>query len=95
MFQFVTVAKVKEGTLDFITKAANVLAEETRKEKGNIYYYLLQALEAPDTLIFVEAWEDEADFQGHANGAPCKKFGETMDPSLAGPVQAYPCRVIA
>jgi len=94
MFQCVTVAKIKEGTLDSIIKAANILAEATRKEEGNIYYYLLQAADAPDTLIFSEAWEAEANFLAHVQGAPCKKFGETMDPSCTGAPQIYPCKVL-
>jgi|GEM_PF-4582766 len=94
MFQCITVAKIKEGTLDSIIKVANILAEATRKEEGNIYYYLLQAADATDTLIFSEAWEAEANFLAHVQGAPCKKFGETMDPSMAGAPQIYPCKVL-
>lgn len=95
MFQCVTVAKVKDGTLDSIVKAANILAEAARKETGNIYYNLLQSVQATDTLVFVEAWENDSDFQAHVNGAPCKKFGETMDPSLVEAPQIYPCTVLA
>lgn len=95
MFQHILVVKIKEGTLDSIAKAANIAAEATRTEPGNIFYNLLQSAEAEDTLIFAEGWEKESDFLAHVNGAACKKFGETMDPSLAGVPQAYACRVLA
>ncbi len=94
MFQCITVAKIKDGTLDEIIKAANILAEATRKEAGNIYYYLLQPANAKDTLIFSEAWESEANFLTHVEGAPCKNFGKIMDPSSAGAPQIYPCNVL-
>lgn len=95
MFQHVLIAKIKEGTLDSIVKAANLLAEAAKKEPGYVYYNVLQSLEAADTLIFVESWETDSDFQAHVNGAPCITFGETMTPSLAGAPQAYACRVLA
>ncbi|UWG98929.1 antibiotic biosynthesis monooxygenase [Dehalobacter sp. DCM] len=95
MFQHILVVKIKEGALDSIIKAANIAAEATRKEPGNIFYNLLQPVEAADTVIFVEGWENESDFLVHVNGAACQKFGETMDPAVAGVPQAYACRVLA
>lgn len=94
MYQCITVAKIKEGALDEVVKAVKILAEATRKEPGNIYYYLLKASNSTNTIIFSEAWEAEANFLAHVKGAPCKKFGETIQPVSEGAPVTYPGEVL-
>lgn len=55
---------VTEG-FDEVTAAMLELAAETRKEDGCISYDVYTSNAAPDTLVTVEVWRDQASLDGH------------------------------
>ena len=85
MYQCISVAHLKEGTLDTVLEAAKILVEATRKEPGLIYYNVVLSDDNPDTIIMVEKWEEKSNFIAHVQGAPCAAFGKVIDPNCAEP----------
>ena len=48
---------VPEKNIDKYLEIAKKLAEETRKEKGNIFYEMIQDKNNKKVLAFIEKWE--------------------------------------
>lgn len=49
---------VLEKNIDKYLEIAKKLAEETRKEKGNIFYEMVQDKNNRSVLAFIEKWEN-------------------------------------
>ena len=60
-----TIAKV--GYEDKVREALEALIEPTRKERGVIQYEMYRDLKEPRRFVFIERWENEANFNAHVN----------------------------
>ncbi len=60
---------VKEEHLEQFLENAALLVEASRQEEGNLSYDLLEDLEDPCHLTYVERWEDEKAIAYH-NASP-------------------------
>ena len=69
MIVIVAKSKLKPGTAQDFIEAAKPLIEASRAEAGNISYELFVDVKDPDTLTFVERWQDEAAIASH-NSSP-------------------------
>jgi len=49
---------VPEKNIDKYLEIAKKLAEETRKENGNIFYEMIQDTNNKNVLAFIEKWEN-------------------------------------
>ena len=49
---------VPEKNIDKYLEIAKKLAEETRKEKGNIFYEMIQDVNNKNIFAFIEKWEN-------------------------------------
>ncbi|MDU1909860.1 putative quinol monooxygenase [Fusobacterium sp.] len=49
---------VPEENIDKYLEIAKKLAEETRKENGNIFYEMIQDTNNKNVLAFIEKWEN-------------------------------------
>lgn len=56
---------LKPGSLKAVLAAAAPCLQATRKETGCFFYDLHQSVSDPDTLIFVERWQDRAALDAH------------------------------
>lgn len=59
--------KIKETETTEILKLLPTLAEETRKEAGNLYYAIYQSESNPNELILHERYADAAAQEAHRN----------------------------
>jgi len=65
MIYLIATLKIKPGSLPAIEQAVAPCIEATRKEKGCISYDLFQSTTDPETLTFVERWENQAAVDAH------------------------------
>lgn len=49
---------IQAGQMDTVKAALTELAQETRKEPGNIEYLILEDTETPNTMFSIEKWEN-------------------------------------
>ncbi|MFT3701149.1 MAG: putative quinol monooxygenase [Agriterribacter sp.] len=66
--------QVKEGQLESVLSLLAALAEESRKEEGNLFYKIHQSLSDTHTLILSEAYADETALDVHRGSAHFKNF---------------------
>lgn len=57
--------QVKAGELDKVLSLITQAAEQSRAEKGNLFYKINQSTTDPNTLILAEAYRDEAAIESH------------------------------
>ena len=94
MYTCTTIGRLKEGKLDEVLKAAASLAAATRKQKGNVYYYVFVPEGSENCFATTEGWETRADFEehvGHADDAsdPLHIFNETVLPASAAEPEIF------
>lgn len=56
---------VPEKNIDKYLEIAKKLAEETRKENGNIFYEMIQDINNKNVLAFIEKWENREVLDKH------------------------------
>ena len=44
---------------------ASGIAEDTRKEPGNLRYQYFQPLDDPETILLIDSWKDQAAIDAH------------------------------
>jgi quinol monooxygenase YgiN len=59
--------KIKASHTEAIIKLLPELAEETKKEKGNLLYTVYQSKSDPNELILHERYTDEEALEAHKN----------------------------
>ena len=79
-------AFVKKDSLRTFLNAAKVLAENTRKEEGNLYYHYYQDPEDSTQLLFVEEFRTEAALGIHSGSLYFQAFVRTVTPMLSKPL---------
>ena len=86
MYTCTTIGKLKEGKLEEVLKAAEVLGAATRKQKGNVYYYVYIPEGRPNCFATTEGWETKVDFEAHVGHTddpsdPLRRFNEIVLPA--------------
>ena len=56
------------------------LAEDSRKEAGNLRFDVVQQTNRPNHFTVVEAWKDRAAFDAHGMAAPTRRFRDQLAP---------------
>lgn len=65
MIKIVAKNYVKPECVQAFKDAAKELIEKSRAEEGNIFYTLNVSRNDPNTLVFIEAWKDQAAIEFH------------------------------
>lgn len=65
MIKIVAKNYVKPECVQAFKDAAKELIEKSRAEEGNIFYTLNVSKNDPNTLVFIEAWKDQAAIEFH------------------------------
>jgi len=83
MIAIVAKFKVKEGKMDDVIKAFEVIVPHVRKEEGTLHYTLNKDNANPNTLIVMERYRDQDALRTHGKSPHfaelSKKFGELLD----------------
>jgi quinol monooxygenase YgiN len=81
----IVLAKItaKENMANNIINEAQGLIKATRAEKGNIEYNLYAPADDPNTLLFVEKWEEKKDLESHIEQPHFVNFGPAIGDYLA------------
>jgi quinol monooxygenase YgiN len=61
------------------------LAAASRKEDGNLRFQVVQERQRPNRFVVIEAWKDQAAFDGHRKGKPYAEFNEKLGPIRNAP----------
>lgn len=94
MYTCTTIGNLKEGKLDEVLKAAEALGAATRKQKGNVYYYVYVPEGRENCFATTEGWEAKADFEEHVGHAddpsdPLHIFNKVVGPASAAEPQIF------
>jgi quinol monooxygenase YgiN len=54
------------------------LAAASRKENGNLRFHVVEEQQRPNRFVVIEAWKDQAAFEGHRKGKPYAEFNEKL-----------------
>jgi quinol monooxygenase YgiN len=77
-------AAVYGATYVEVAPGANALAllkalsVASRKEDGNLNFQVVQERQRPNRFVVIEAWKDQAAFEGHRKGKPYADFNEKL-----------------
>ena len=61
------------------------LVTASRKEEGNLRFQMVQERQRPNRFVVIEAWKDQAAFDGHRKGKPYAEFNEKLGPIRNAP----------
>jgi quinol monooxygenase YgiN len=61
------------------------LAAASRTEDGNLRFQVVQEHERPNRFVVIEAWKDQAAFEGHRKGKAYAEFNEKLGPIRNAP----------
>ena len=80
--------RVKSGKKDeLIEKVYTELIEETRKEKGLVFYDLHVLVDNPDVIAMIETWETMADLEAHLNSDHFNRLAPLAAPYCSEPTR--------
>lgn len=65
MITIVAKSKIKQGKKDEFLALAEELVQESRKEKGCKSYNVYQDINDPDTISFIEVWDNREALKLH------------------------------
>ncbi len=74
MIKIISKNMLKDGKKDEFIKLTEELIEKTRKEDGCISYKLLEDINNPLILTFVEDWKDEEAIKNHNSSEHFKRI---------------------
>ena len=58
------------------------LAEDSRKDPGNLMFEVVQQTSRPNHFTVVEVWKNHKAFAAHGIAAPTRQFREKLGPML-------------
>ena len=61
------------------------LSAASRNEDGNLRFQVVQERDRPSRFVVIEAWKDQAAFEGHRKGKPYAEFNEKLGPIRNAP----------
>ena len=65
MLKVIATTNVKEGCMEQYLAGVKELVEKSQAEEGNVMYTLNRVKDAPNKLIIMEIWKDQAAFEFH------------------------------
>jgi len=65
MIEVISKIVAKKDKVDELIAVFKEMIEPTKEEKGYIKYEMYQDIKEPDTLIVLEQWEGQDDFDNH------------------------------
>ena len=87
--------RARSERVDEVRELLCSLVGPTRKESGCVSYDLLQNREDPTDFTFVEEWESEAAFEGHAASDHIKAIGPKLASVVADPPEIRTYSVVS
>lgn len=87
MITIIAAFEVHPDKTDEFVKHAIDVTRETRKERGNLSYKILQSEEKNGNFTFLEEWLNNAAIEQHGNSKHFTKFMEDIKPLLKGDVR--------
>ena len=73
-----TYVEVAPGATSQGIELLKALAAASRKEDGNLRFQVVQERQRPNRFVVIEAWKDQAAFEGHRKGKPYAEFNEKL-----------------
>jgi quinol monooxygenase YgiN len=73
-----TYVEVAPGATSQGIELLKALAAASRKEDGNLRFQVVQERQRPNRFVVIEAWKDQAAFDGHRKGNPYAEFNEKL-----------------
>ncbi len=87
MITIIAKFEVQSDKTDEFIKHAIDVTRETRKERGNLSYKILQSEEVSGGFTFVEEWLNNTAIEQHGGSKHFIKFMEAIKPLLKGDVR--------
>jgi len=85
MIRIVVREQIKNGSKEQVLGLFREMVEATRKEEGNLMFTLNEAVDDPNTLSIIEAWEDERFIDAHRESEHSKRLLPQLGQHLAAP----------
>ena len=76
--------RIRSGSRDALLAAARPMIAATRSEPGCIRYELMQDIETPEHLSFVEEWETREALSAHFRTEHMAAWRAASEPHLVG-----------
>lgn len=92
MITVVAKSYVKSGKLDEMLELTQEMVEKTVREHGCIKYELCQDVNAPNTLVILEAWESEDALNTHMASEHFKRIVPLMNALREKPSEVNICK---
>ncbi len=91
MIKVVAKFVLKDGTKDEVLGILEEMIEKTRKEDGCIKYELFENLNDPNTISFIEEWENMDKLNAHIDSEHFRRIIPSLDGYKAedNPVDVY------
>ena len=70
------------------------MAENGRKDEGNVRLDVLQGATRPNHFTIVETWQNQKAFDGHAAVAHTRQFRDAVNPALGSPMDQRLFKVV-
>jgi quinol monooxygenase YgiN len=80
-----TYVEVAPGATSQAIELLKALVTASRKEDGNLRFQFVQERQRPNRFVVIEAWKDQAAFEGHRKGKPYAEFNEKLGPIRNAP----------
>ena len=85
----ITIAKVQEGKMPDVVKAAKAVVMANKQLDGYIYYNVLSPADKADTIVLSEGWESMKCFEAHFETDAFKAFMAVTGTCFAAPPDVY------
>jgi quinol monooxygenase YgiN len=79
MIKVIASSYPKEDAKDEMLKLVQELADEARREPGNISYEMYQSVSDPGELAFVETWESQEALDAHTRTEHFARIAPKID----------------
>jgi len=70
---------IEQGYKAEVLQAIEAVVEGTRKEPGNIFYYVYEDVDNPLKFVFIETWKSQEAIDFHIETAHFKDFIKAVD----------------
>ncbi len=81
-----TYVEVAPGSIPQGIALLKSLASASRKEDGDLRFQIAQERDRPNRFVVIEAWKNQAAFEGHRKGRPYAEFNEKLVPIRNAPL---------
>jgi quinol monooxygenase YgiN len=81
-----TYVEVAPGSIPQGIALLKSLAAASREEDGDLGFQVAQERDRPNRFVVIEAWKDQAAFEGHRKGKPYAEFNEKLVPIRNAPL---------